>query len=130
MLGRRVGVYRADLCHWAGLKLRMIAGAGQSRARVQPVLSNWRDAWPNLVPDRQERGGGEGEVENTAIRELDREGLEQAGLTLRVLDGRTAGNCRIEQTAPREDRARLQKKLPGCREKTDSASPTPRLLGV
>lgn len=109
MLGRRVGVYRADLCHWAGLRLRMIAGAGQSRARVQTVLSNWRDAWPNLVPDRQERGGGEGEVENTAIRELDREGLEQAGLTLRVLDGRTAGNCRIEQTAPREDRARLQK---------------------
>lgn len=105
MLGRRVGVYRADLCHWAGLRLRMTAGAGQSRARVQPVLSNWRDAWPNLVPDRQKLG----KVENTAIRELDREGLEQAGLTLRVLDGRTAGNCRIEQTAPREDRARLQK---------------------
>lgn len=58
---------------------------------------------------RQTGAGGGGEVENTAIRELDREGLEQAGLTLRVLDGRTAGNCRIEQTAPREDRARLQK---------------------
>lgn len=80
-------------------------GGGATPCKVQPELSNWRDAWPSLMPDRQERG----RVESTAVRELDREGLEQAGLTLRVLEGRTAGNCRIEQTAPREDKARLQK---------------------
>lgn len=80
-------------------------GGGATPCKVQPVLSNWRDASPSLVPNGQELW----KVESTTVRELDREGLEQAGLTLRVLEGRTAGNCRIEQTAPREDRARLQK---------------------
>lgn len=100
-------------------------GGGATPCKVQPVLSNWRDAWPSLVPNGQELW----KVESTTVRKLDREGLEQAGLTLRVLEGRTAGNCRTEQTAPREDSA-IAEKLTGCRAKTDSASPTPWLLGV
>lgn len=71
---------------WGGLWSRPLAlalpegeddrGSRVKLCKVLPVLSNWKDAWLSLVPDRQELG----KMESTVVRELDRTGLEQGRL--------------------------------------------------